>query len=583
MLKRFIGYYKPHIPLFLFDMFSALFVAAASLFYPMIVKNIINEYAYDETPRRLIIWSAVMLGLYLIKAYFNYVMGYHGHVLGVRMQADMRRDLFKKYESLPFKYFDDNKTGDLISRLSGDLFDVSELAHHGPENVFLACLMLVGSFCVLVSIDLVLTLIMFAIIPFIVLFTVLSRGKMLRSMKASRREMSAINSAVENSITGIRESKSYVAENHEICKFNASNKLFSKYRCEAMFSLGLFHSVMTLLSDLLYLVIIFIGGIFLFNGRIDSGEFAAFILYISMFLDPINRFVSLFQQLQEGMSGYSRFHEIMNIPDEVDEGTVELSDLRGDIVFNNVSFGYASEGEENSRLVIDGLDLNIKAGETLALVGPSGGGKSTLCNLIPRFYNINSGSITLDGIDISDIKLKSLRTNIGIVSQNVFLFDGTVRENIAYGNLDATDEEIIEAARKANIHEYIETLDKGYDTEVGERGVKLSGGQKQRVAIARVFLKNPKLLILDEATSALDNITEMQIQSSLEELSRGRTVIVVAHRLSTVKKADEIVVIDKTGIVEKGTHDELLALGGEYKKLYSYQFRDAAVDSALKT
>ncbi len=582
MLKRFIGYYKPHIPLFLFDMFSALFVAAASLFYPMIVKNIINEYAYDETPRRLIIWSAVMLGLYLIKAYFNYVMGYHGHVLGVRMQADMRRDLFKKYESLPFKYFDDNKTGDLISRLSGDLFDVSELAHHGPENVFLACLMLVGSFCVLVSIDLVLTLIMFAIIPFIVLFTVLSRGKMLRSMKASRREMSAINSAVENSITGIRESKSYVAEHHEICKFNASNKLFSKYRCEAMFSLGLFHSVMTLLSDLLYLVIIFIGGIFLFNGRIDSGEFAAFILYISMFLDPINRFVSLFQQLQEGMSGYSRFHEIMNIPDEVDEGTVELSDLRGDIVFNNVSFGYASEGEENSRLVIDGLDLNIKAGETLALVGPSGGGKSTLCNLIPRFYNINSGSITIDGIDISDIKLKSLRTNIGIVSQNVFLFDGTVRENIAYGNLDATDEEIIEAARKANIHEYIETLDKGYDTEVGERGVKLSGGQKQRVAIARVFLKNPKLLILDEATSALDNITEMQIQSSLEELSRGRTVIVVAHRLSTVKKADEIVVIDKTGIVEKGTHDELLALGGEYKKLYSYQFRDAAVDSALK-
>ncbi len=582
MLKRFIGYYKPHLLLFSFDMISALFVAAASLFYPMIVKNIINVYVYDETPRRLVVWASVMLFLYLIKAYFNYVMGYHGHVVGVRMQADMRRDLFKKYESLPFTYFDNNKTGDLISRLSNDLFDVSELAHHGPENVFLATLMLVGSFVVLFSIDWLLTLIMFAIIPFIVLFTVLSRGKMLRSMKASRREMSAINSAVENSITGVRESKSYVAEHHEICKFNASNKKFAKYRSEAMFSLGLFHSIMTLLSDLLYLIIIFVGGLFLYNARIDSGEFAAFILYISMFLDPINRFVSLFQQLQEGMSGYSRFHEIMCIPDEADAGTVELLDIKGDIIFDNVCFGYTADGEENNRLVIDGLNLSVKAGETLALVGPSGGGKSTLCNLIPRFYNINSGSITLDGVDLRDIKLKNLRTNIGIVSQNVFLFDGTIRENIAYGNLDATDEEIIEAAKKANIHEYIETLDKGYDTEVGERGVKLSGGQKQRVAIARVFLKNPKLLILDEATSALDNITEMQIQSALEELSRGRTVIVVAHRLSTVKRADEIVVIDKTGIVEKGTHEELLSLGGEYKKLYSYQFRDSEFESALK-
>ncbi len=574
MLKRFIGYYKPHLLLFSFDMLSAVIVAAASLFYPMIVKNIINEYVFDETPRRLIIWSSVMLGLYIVKAYFNYVMGYHGHVVGVRMQADMRRDLFKKYESLPFTYFDNNKTGDLISRLSNDLFDVSELAHHGPENVFLATLMLIGSFVFLVYINWALTLIMFAIIPFIVLFTVLSRTKMLSSMKASRKQMAQINSDVENSITGIRESKSYVAEHHEICKFNESNKRFAKYRSEAMFSLGLFHSIMTLLSDLLYIVIILIGGLFLYNGKIDSGEFAAFILFISMFLDPINRFVSLFQQLQEGMSGYTRFHEIMNIPDEEDNGSVEISDIKGDIVFDNVSFGYEAEGEENGRLVIDGLNLNIKAGRTLALVGPSGGGKSTLCNLIPRFYNINSGKITLDGVDIRDIKLHSLRSNVGIVSQNIFLYDGTIRENIAYGNLDATDEEIIEAAKKANIHEYIKTLGKGYDTEVGERGVKLSGGQKQRVAIARVFLKNPKLLILDEATSALDNVTEMQIQQSLEELSRGRTVIVVAHRLSTVKKADEIVVIDRSGIVEQGTHEQLLSLGGEYKKLYSYQFRE---------
>lgn len=572
MIKRFVSYYKPHWRLFTFDMISAVIVAVASLFYPAIVKNIINEYVYDDVPTRLIIWSAILLGLYLCKAYFNYVMGYYGHVVGVRMQADMRRDLFKKYESLPFSFYDDRKTGDLMSRLSNDLFDVAELAHHGPENLFLSVLMLAGAFIVLVNINLTLTLIMFAIIPFIVLFTLLSRKRMMASMKASRREMAAINTVVENSIGGIREAKSYVAEHHEVCKFNSANKRFISSRSEAMFSLGFFHSIMQLLSDLLYLVIIFVGGLFLYYGKIDAGEFAMFILYISMFLNPINRFVALFEQLQEGMSGFTRFAEVMNVPDEVDNGTVELDDVRGDISFNGVSFGYSSE--DSDRLVINNLDLKIDAGKTLALVGESGGGKSTLCNLIPRFYNINSGTITLDGIDIRDIKLESLRKNIGMVSQNIFLFDASIRENIAYGNLDATDEEIIEAAKRANIHEYISTLEKGYDTEVGERGIKLSGGQKQRVAIARVFLKNPKLLILDEATSALDNATEMQIQASLEELSRGRTVIVVAHRLSTVKNADEIVVLDRNGIVEKGTHEELLDKNGEYKKLYSYQFKD---------
>ena len=570
MLKRFIRYYKPHIGLFTFDMVAAVIVAVASLFYPAIVKSIINEYVFDETPRRLIIWSAVLLGLYLLKAYFNYVMGYYGHVVGVRMQADMRRDLFKKYESLPFSYFDDHKTGDLISRLSNDLFDVAELAHHGPENLFLSILMLAGSFGVLISINVTLTLIMFAIIPLIVLFTAVSRSSMMKAMAQSRKEMSAINVNVENSVSGVRETKSYVAEHHEICKFNSSNKRFLKSRTEAMFALGFFHSVMQLLNDLLYLVIIFIGGLFLYYGKINPGEFAAFILYISMFLDPINRFVTLFEQMQEGMSGYARFHEIMNEPSEVDNGDVVLDEISGEIVFDNVSFGYSQSGNEDEKLVISNMNLKIAAGKTLALVGPSGGGKSTICNLIPRFYNINSGSITLDGVDVRDIKLENLRKNIGIVSQNIFLFDGTVKENIAYGNLDATDEEIINAAKRANIHDYIVTLGKGYDTEVGERGIKLSGGQKQRIAIARVFLKNPKLLILDEATSALDNVTEMQIQASLEELSRGRTVIVVAHRLSTVKGADEIAVIDNTGIVEKGTHEELLAINGEYKKLYSY-------------
>ena len=574
MLKRFVGYYKPHMRLFIFDMVAAVIVAVASLFYPSIVKSIINEYVFDETPRRLIVWSIVLFGLYLTKAYFNYVMGYYGHVVGVRMQADMRRDLFRKYETLPFSYFDNHKTGDLISRLSNDLFDVAELAHHGPENLFLSILMLAGSFVVLMSINVTLTLIMFAVIPFIVLFTVISRKSMMKAMTQSRKEMSAINVNVENSVSGVRETKSYVAEHHEICKFNSSNKRFLKSRTEAMFALGFFHSIMQFLKDLLYLVIIFIGGLFLYYGKINPGEFAAFILYISMFLDPINRFVTLFEQMQEGMSGYTRFHEIMNEKSETDDGEIELDEVSGEIVFDNVSFGY-SQDDADQRLVISGMNLKIEAGKTLALVGPSGGGKSTICNLIPRFYNINSGKVTLDGIDIKDIKLHNLRKNIGIVSQNIFLFDGTVRENIAYGNLDATDEEIIEAAKKANIHDYINTLDKGYDTEVGERGVKLSGGQKQRIAIARVFLKNPKLLILDEATSALDNVTEMQIQASLEELSVGRTVIVVAHRLSTVKGADEIAVIDSTGIVEKGTHEELLALDGEYKKLYSYHLARA--------
>lgn len=571
MLKRFVSYYKPHLRLFILDMISAVMISLIGLVYPIIAKNIINKYIFDETPRRLIIFSAVLLGLYLLKMLFNYIVSYYGHVVGVRMQADMRRDLFKKYESLPFSYFDNHKTGDLMSRLTNDLFDVSELAHHGPENILLSVLMLIGSFVVLVNINVTLTLIMFAIIPFIVLFMALSRTRMIRAMSASRKQMAQINVAVENSIGGIRESKSYVAEHHEIDKFNNTNKIFKKHRTEAMFALGYFHSIMEFLTDLLYLVIVFVGGLFLYKGKLDAGEFTAFILYITLFTDPIKRIVTLFEQLQEGMTGFVRFHEIMNEKEEIDEGRVEFSEINGNIEFSDVSFGYESAEE---RLVIDKLNLSIKGGKTLALVGPSGGGKSTLCNLIPRFYNIGSGKITLDGVDIRDIKLENLRKNIGIVSQNIFLFDGTVRENIAYGNLDATDEEIIEAAKKANIHDYIASLEKGYDTEVGERGIKLSGGQKQRVSIARVFLKNPKLLILDEATSALDNITEMQIQASLEELSRGRTVIVVAHRLSTVKNADEIVVIDKDGIVEKGTHEELLEKGGEYARLYQYQFRE---------
>ena len=573
MLKRFISYYKPHLGLFILDMFSAVIVALCNLFYPMIAKELIDNVGSENFTINVVIMNAaLLLAVYIIKAIFQYIIGYYGHIVGVRMQKDMRRDLFKKYEKLPFSYFDSHKTGDLLSRLTSDLFDVSELAHHGPENVFLAILMFIGSFSILWSINPALTMIMFSIVPFIVLFTSLSRKRMHNAMRQSRLKMSEINSTLENSITGVRETKAYVAEEYEMGRFDKVNSMYAHYRSEAMFSLGFFDSIMQFLTDLLYLVIILVGGIFLIMGEIDSGEFTAFMLFVSSFINPINRFVALFEQLQEGMSGFSRFCDILAEPDEVDEGEIEITDIKGDLVFDNVSFGYGeTDGVEN---VISSLNLRVEAGKMLALVGPSGGGKSTLCNLIPRFYNVSDGRITIDGVDTKNITLKSLRRNIGIVSQTVFLFDGTIRENIAYGADDATDEEIIAAAKKANIHEHIISLKNGYDTEVGERGVKLSGGQRQRIAIARVFLKNPKLLILDEATSALDNATEMQIQSSLEELSRGRTVIVVAHRLSTVKNADEIVVLDKNGIVEQGTHEELLSRGGEYKKLYDYQFRD---------
>ncbi len=573
MIKRFIRYYKPHIPLFTLDMICALVVSLCNLVYPSIASGIVGGFETGNMSRdALIISAAVLAGVYILKAICQYVVGYYGHLVGVRMQADMRRDLFMKYERLPFSYFDNHKTGDLLSRLTTDLWDVSELAHHGPENLFLAVLMFIGSFSILASINLTLTLIMFAIVPFIVVFSIISRRKMSLAMKNSRKQMSDINSTLENSVGGVRETKAYAAEEHEICKFNKTNSLFRKYRGQAMKSLGSFDAIMQLLQDILYLTIVLVGGLFLYNGKLTASEFTAFLLYISMFLNPIQRFVALFQQLQEGMSGFSRFCEIMDAEDEKDEGEVVISDIKGDLVFDKVSFGYS--GEDDDKLVISDLSLNIPAGQTLALVGPSGGGKSTLCHLIPRFYSITEGKITLDGVDTKDITLKSLRQNIGIVSQTVFLFDGSIRDNIAYGTEGVTDEEIISAAKKANIHDYIVTLEKGYDTHVGERGVKLSGGQRQRIAIARVFLKNPKLLILDEATSALDNATEMLIQSSLEELSKGRTVIVVAHRLSTVKGADEIVVLDHTGIVERGTHDELIAKNGEYKKLYNYQFRD---------
>ena len=576
MIREFIKYYKPHKKLFLFDMFCSFLIALTDLFYPIITKNIINDYVPNRQLRLVLVWAGIILVLYLAKMGLNYFVSYWGHVVGVRMQGDMRRDMFGKLQKLPFSFFDENKTGTILSRLINDLMDVSELAHHGPEDLFLSVIMFIGSFIALSTINIWLTLIIYALIPFVVFFSVKMRRKMKDAFTKTREEVAEVNANVETSISGIRVSRAYTCESHEVEKFNKANERFKTARGFAYKAMGQFHSTMTFFTDFLYLAALVAGGIFFYNGyadptgsfSIDSGEFAAFILYMAMLLKPINRFISLFEQLQNGMTGFARFREIMEQPTEQEkEDAVTLTDALGDIEFKNVSFSYPTG--DTGKGVLNGLNLTIEHGKTVALVGPSGGGKTTLCNLIPRFYELDEGSISIDGIDITDISRYSLRKNIGIVAQDVFLFSGTVRENIAYGNLDATEEEIIEAAKRANIHDYIMTLEKGYDTKVGERGINLSGGQKQRISIARVFLKNPPILILDEATSALDNVTEMQIQASLEDLAKGRTVIVVAHRLSTIQNADEILVINQDGIAERGSHESLLAKNGIYAGLYN--------------
>lgn len=586
MIKRFIAYYKPHRVLFIIDMLCSVIIALCDLIYPIIAKNIINVYVPARALNAILYAALLLTFIYLLKYALNYYVCYWGHVVGVRMQADMRRDLFAHLEKLPFSFFDETKSGTLMSRLISDLFEVSELAHHGPEQLILSVMMLVGSFVMLSMINLPLTLIIFCVVPLIICFAVLLRRKMRDAFRRSREQIAEVNANIETALSGIRVSRAYTTEPQELQKFERENRLFVTFRSKALQVMGFFHASMNFFTDVLYLVVLVAGGLFYFYGNIDIGEFAAYLLYIRLFLDPIKLFVTLFEQLQEGMTGFRRFCEIMDVPPEEDSPDAEtLGNVRGDIVFDDVSFSYGvqesmlqsdlqkKEEVPERHSVIRHLKLHIAAGTTVALVGPSGGGKTTICNLIPRFYEPNSGTITIDGQNITHFTRCSLRKNIGIVSQDVFLFTGTIRENIAYGKPDATDAEIQQAAKLANIHEYIQTLPNGYETEVGERGVKLSGGQKQRISIARVFLKNPPILILDEATSALDNATEMQIQQSLQSLSRGRTTIVVAHRLSTVREADNIVVLTENGIEQQGNHETLCHAGGLYEELYRYQLR----------
>lgn len=566
MIRRFISYYKPHKKLFIIDMICAFIVALCDLIYPVIARDIINVYVPNQQLQLLITWVIVLLIIYVVKAILNYVIQYWGHIVGVRIQGDMRAEMFDKLERLPFSYFDNNKTGSIMSRMINDLMDISELAHHGPEDAFLSVIMLVGSFIMLAGINLWLCLIVFAVLPFIVLFAVKTRKGMNDAFKKSREEIAEVNSEAESAISGMRVSRAYTAREYENGKFKRSNGRFIKARSNAYKQMGIFFSGMGLFSDVLYLLVLAAGGLFFYFGIIDIGDFTAFLLYITMFLKPINRLVSLFEQIQNGMTGFERFCAVMDQPNEEDQkDAVDAGVLKGDISFKNVSFAYPLNEQQ---LVLKGVNIDIPQGKTVALVGESGGGKTTMCHLIPRFYEIGEGSITVDGRDIRQYTRDSLRRNIGMVAQDVFLFNGTVAENIGYGKAGATLEEIQEAAKAASIHDYIMTLPDGYNTGVGERGVKLSGGQKQRISIARVFLKNPPILILDEATSALDNATEREISRSLAELCKGRTCLIVAHRLSTVRNADEIIVVGRDGVKERGTHESLIEAGGIYASLH---------------
>lgn len=582
MLKKFISYYKPHKKLFIWDMICAFLVAVCDLFYPIIAGNIIDDYVPNQNLRMLLIWAAALLVIYLVKAGLNWFIQYYGHLVGVRMQADMRRDVFKRLQKLPFSYFDENKTGTIMSRIMNDLMDISELAHHGPEDLFISMISLIGAFIILCTINVPLTLIIFVTIPFIVWFSMKMRKNMSDAFTKTREEIAEVNASLENSIAGIRVSRAYTGADHEQEKFDRYNESFKAARGVAYKVMAHFFTGMGLFTDLLYLLVLVAGGLFYFNGIIGTGDFAKYLLFISMFLNPIRRLVQFYEQLQNGMTGFIRFQQIMSEEEEQeDPNAIAVDKLNGVIDFKHVSFQYETspKGEDTAEddkenMVIQDLSLHIDQGKTVAIVGPSGGGKTTLCHLIPRFYEVTEGEIDIDGYDITKLTRNSLRENIGMVAQDVFLFTGTIRENIAYGNTEATEEQIIEAAKKANIHDYIMSLEDGYDTYIGERGVKLSGGQKQRVSIARVFLKDPSILILDEATSALDNATEMLIQGALEELAKGRTCIIVAHRLSTIKNADEIIVLTDEGIQERGDHETLLAKNGIYAELYSYQFKN---------
>lgn len=569
MLKRFFAYYKPYRRLFALDMLASLTVALIGIAYPVITRSMLNTLIPERNRRMIIICGCLLLGIYCAKMALNFFIQFKGHVMGVRMQAQMRRDLFEHLERLPYSFYDNHETGKIMSRMTNDLMDVSELAHHGPENILICGISVLVSFSYLFTINPSLTLIIFFCVPLLFLLSLKYRKRMKRAFTESKKSVANINASLENSISGIRVTKAYVNAEKEAQKFEIGNQEFIDAKCDAYRAMGAFHSTTAFVTDVFNVIVLMAGGMFLSRGRISFGDYSAFIVSINLFINPLTTLINFTEQYQNGVAGFERFLEILDHPPEYENPeAVDIGRIKGNIEFRNVGFAYDQEGA-----VLSGVSLGIGAGETVALVGPSGGGKTTMCHLIPNFYQIDSGEILLDGVNINDIKFDSLRRNIGIVQQDVYLFNASIRENILYGRLDATEDEIVEAAKRANIHDYVMTLENGYDTVIGERGVRLSGGQKQRLSIARVFLKNPSILILDEATSALDNTTEVMIQQSLDELCKGRTTLVVAHRLSTIKNADKIAVIAEGKVMETGTHDELMRSDGIYRDLYTLQYK----------
>ena len=578
MLKRFLSYYRPHLWLFSMDMLASLLIAALGMVYPIVTNRMLNDYIPNREYRTIVFAGLLVLGLYVMRFFLRYFVQYYGHIVGVRMQAEMRRELFAHLQKLPYSYYDENETGKIMSRLTSDLNEVSELAHHGPENLFISGIMVVWSFIYLFLIDPYLTLIVFACVPFLVVVTLVCRKKMRAAFTERRAATAEISGAIESSISGIRVTKAFVGRRSEEEKFAKGNDYFVESSKSAYSAMAMFFSSTSFVTDVFNVIVLIAGGLFLYAGRITFGDYSTFIVSINLFISPVMTLVNFSEQFQNGATGFRRFLEVMDTPIETDApDALPLTDVKGEITFRDVCFSYASSDE-----IIRHMSFTARAGEKLALVGPSGGGKTTVCHLLPAFYRQSEGDILIDGKDTRTLTLDSLRSHIGIVQQDVFLFSGNFRDNIRYGRPDATEEEVIAAAKNASIHEYIMSLPKGYDTEIGERGVKLSGGQKQRLSIARVFLKDPAILILDEATSALDNTTEILIQQALDRLSKGRTTIVVAHRLSTVKNADRIAVVKQGEIAELGTHAELMAKeDGIYKTLYEAQFSGALLPEEM--
>lgn len=568
-LRAFAQYYRPHWRLFALDMVCALCIAGVDLAFPAVSRQAMQQLLPERAFGAFFAVMGVLVLAYLLRGVFQYIVNYWGHNLGVLMEADMRHDLFVHLQTLPFQFYDQHRTGHLMSRVVNDLFEVVELAHHGPEDLFISLVTLIGSFALLLTIEWKLALILFALVPLIVAFTVLRRRHMAAASKRVKERTAGINADIESSISGVRTAKAFNNEAYERERFEQGNERYRGAKKEFYHQMGIYMAGMDFLTNLLSVAVIAFGGALIMQGEMDVIDLVTFTLYVSAFLQPIRRLSSFVEQYTTGMAGFERFQELLAVQPAIADApnARALDHVHGDIVLKDVSFSY-----DGSVKVLSHINLHVRAGQTVALVGPSGGGKTTLCHLLPRFYEPSSGAITIDGIELHAITLASLRRHIGIVQQDVLMFAGTVMENIRYGRLDATDEEVYEAARRADIDRDIASFPDGYQTYIGERGVMLSGGQKQRLSIARIFLKNPPILILDEATSALDTITEAHIQAAFDELSRGRTTLVIAHRLSTIRNADRIVYIDGDGIREQGTHEELMSKDGAYAALYRTQY-----------